>query len=243
MLATRAAATLRAVRIHLGLRQVDVARRAGVSQATVSRLERGRLDAVPLAQVAEVADVLGVRLDLVPRWRGGDLDRLLNARHAALHQATAGWFVQRWPGWELAPEVSFSVYGERGVVDLFAWFPEQRALLVVELKTELVDLNELVGTLDRKRRLAREIVQDRGWQPDVVGGWVVVSASRATRRHVAQHAAFLRAALPDDGSTGRRWLTKPDRALKALSLERLGASTAAGVAVRRVRAGKAGRGR
>ena len=239
MLAARAAATLRAVRIHLGLRQIDVARRAGVSQTTVSRLERGGLDGVALAQLAEVAGVLGVRIDLVPRWRGGDLDRLLNARHVALHEAVTRWFRERWPGWELAPEVSFSIYGERGVVDLFAWAANQRALLVVDLKTELVDLNELVGTLDRKRRLAREIVRERGWQPYVVGSWIVVSATRSTRRHVSGHATFLRAAFPADGRALRRWLAEPSVPVAALSLERFGSEQAAGAAVRRVRRGRA----
>ena len=187
-----------------------------------------------------MAGVLGVHIDLVPRWRGGDLGRLLNARHAALHEAVARWFRERWPRWELAPEVSFSIYGERGVVDLFAWSAADRALLVVELKTELVDVNELVGTLDRKRRLAREIVRERGWQPDVIGSWIVVSATGSTRRHVATHATFLRSAFPGDGRVLGRWLARPEHGVRALSLEWFGAAMAAGAAVRRVRRGGAG---
>ena len=35
----------------------------------------------------------------------------------------------------LVPEVSFSIYGERGVIDMLLWHPARRALLVVELKT------------------------------------------------------------------------------------------------------------
>ena len=45
----------------------------------------------------------------------------------------------------LAPEVSFSIYGERGVIDILAWHPGRRALLIIELKTDIVDVNELVG--------------------------------------------------------------------------------------------------
>ncbi len=46
--------------------------------------ERGHLDGVPLARIERVAAVLDVRVDLVARWRGGDLARLLDAGHAAL---------------------------------------------------------------------------------------------------------------------------------------------------------------
>ncbi len=61
------------------------------------------------------------------------------------------------------PEVSFAVYGERGVIDILAWHPGERALLVIELKTEIVDIQDLIGTVDRKRRLARVVARDRGW--------------------------------------------------------------------------------
>ncbi|MEA2632936.1 MAG: hypothetical protein QOE66_3155, partial [Chloroflexota bacterium] len=75
-------------------------------------------------------------------------------------------FRDQLPGWILAPEVSFAIYGERRVIDILAWHPGRRALLLIELKTELVDMNELLGTLDRKRRLARRIAQERGWDPE-----------------------------------------------------------------------------
>jgi DNA-binding XRE family transcriptional regulator len=40
---TQLGSIFRAVRIHLGLRQEDVARRASVSTSSVSRIERGHL--------------------------------------------------------------------------------------------------------------------------------------------------------------------------------------------------------
>jgi hypothetical protein len=98
-----------------------------------------------------------MRVDLVGRWRAGDLDRLLNAGHSALHESVARYFAGDHPAWTLAPEVSFSIYGERGVVDIVAWHPGRRALLIIELKTDIADVNELVGTVDRKRRLGRRI--------------------------------------------------------------------------------------
>lgn len=203
------------VRLRRDERQADVAARAGVGTSTYSEIERGLLDGVTLRTLRRVCGALEVRLDLLPRWRGGDLDRLLHGRHAAMGSILAARL--RGEGWEIAPEVSFNVYGERGIIDLLAWHPARRALLVIELKTELVDPNELLGTMDRRLRLARRIAEDRGWT-DVatVSGWIVIAESRMNRRHVSAVRSLLRAAFPEDGRAARRWLRDPDRRQLAL---------------------------
>jgi hypothetical protein len=132
-----------------------------------------------------------------------------------MHEEMARWFAEL-DGWAAEPEVSFSIYGERGVVDILAWHDASRSLLVVELKTELVDVNELMATLDRKRRLAPAIAPDR-WRPLTVSAWVVVADSRTTRRVLASHAAAIRAKLPADGRTIGSWLRRPSGRLDALS--------------------------
>src|SRR6187455_1819148 len=114
----RFGAVIRAVRRKRQWRQRDLAARVGVSAATISRLERGHLDTLSIGVVRHVAAELDVRVDLLARWRAGDLDRLLNAGHSALHESVAAWFKDTFPAWELAPEVSFNIYGERGVVDI-----------------------------------------------------------------------------------------------------------------------------
>jgi hypothetical protein len=89
------------------------------------------------------------------------------------------------------PELTFSIYGERGSVDLVAWHPARRALLVIELKTAIVDVNELLMTFDRKRRLAPRIAREREWDPNVVGAWLIVMEGMTNRRRVAAHRASL----------------------------------------------------
>ncbi len=121
------------------------------------------------------------------------------------------------PDWIVEPEVSFSIYGERGIIDVLAWHPTTRILLVIELKTEVVDLNEMLGTLDRKRRLAWAIAKDRKWDPVVVSTWVAVADSRTNRRTVAEHATVLRAKLPTDGRGVSKWLRHPTGRIDALS--------------------------
>jgi transcriptional regulator with XRE-family HTH domain len=219
---------IRAVRLRLGLSQERLGVRAGVSQATVSRIERGHLDGLQLGVIRSVARALEVQSELTGRWRGGELDRLVGARHSALHDAVARSLAMR-PGWRFLPEVSFAIWGERGIVDILAFHRQRRALLVIELKTAIVDVNELLGTLDRKVRLAPAIAAERGWavpRDVTVSAWVIVAEARTNRRRVQGHAAMLRAALPDDGRSVAGWLSRPRRALRCLSFWSLDASGA-----------------
>lgn len=200
---------VRLLRQARGWRQEDLVKHAGASRSSISRIERGQIGPQSIDSLRAVAAALDIRLDLVPRWRGGELDRLLNRAHSALHESVARMFRDELPAWMLAPEVSFAIYAERGVIDVLAWHPGRRALLVIELKTDLVDLNELLGTLDRKRRLAPKIAAERGWDQVSVSAWLIVRESRTSRRRVEAHAAMLAGALPDDRRVIRRWLRDP----------------------------------
>lgn len=204
------------MRLRRGWRQKDVAARAGVSPSLVSLIERGHLGRLSIDALRAVAAVLDIRLDLVARWRGGELDRLLNSRHSALEDAVARWLGEI-GGWVLVPEVSFAVFGERGWIDLLAWHASSRTLMVIEIKTEVIDLQELIGLVDRKVRLARRIGGERGWSPIVVAAWVVVADGPTNRRRVAAHRALVRAAFPVDGRFMRKWLKKPVGGACALS--------------------------
>jgi transcriptional regulator with XRE-family HTH domain len=208
--------SFRAVRVRKGLRQADVASAAGVSQDSVSRVERGLMGGMTVDRIRAIGQALGMVLDITPRWSGGELDRLLGARHSALHEAVAARFA-RLPGWTVVPEVTFSIFGERGAIDILAWHVPTRTLLVIELKTELVDVQELLGTLDRKRRLAPKIGADRGWNPAFVATWVILADGRTNRRRVDAHRTVLRASLPADGRGMNAWLGDPVGAISALS--------------------------
>jgi hypothetical protein len=181
----------------------------------VARIERGALDSIPLAKVRRVAETLGARFDTLVRWQGADLGRLLDARHAAMHEATAR-FLGGLDGWQFEPEVSFSIYGERGIIDILAWHAGRRMLLVIELKTEIVEVSGLLGTMDQRRRLATQIGARFGWDAASVSTWVVVAEIRTNRRALAAHAAVLRAKMPVDGRGVRAWLRDPVSRIDAL---------------------------
>ena len=214
---TRVGAAFRAVRVRRRWRQEDVAARAGVPRSLVSDIERGHFSSTSLERLRAVAAALDIRIDLLTRWRGGDLARLLSARHSAMHESVAGYF-ERLPGWAESPEVSFSIYGERGVIDILAYHAASGSLLVIELKTEIVDVNELVGTLDRKARLGPQIATDRGWDVRSVSRWVIVSRDKTNQRRIEAHRSMLRAAFPADGHAMRSWLARPTGRIAALSM-------------------------
>lgn len=77
-----------------------------------------------VAAIVRTAEALGATLDVVLRWQGGDLDRLLNVRHSQMHESVARSFLNM-PGWVIAPEVSFSIYGERGVIASWPGIPRR----------------------------------------------------------------------------------------------------------------------
>lgn len=123
------------MRRRRGWRQVDLARAARASQTVISRAERGHFDTLSLRAVRAIFNALDARLGLDVRWRGGELERVLDSRHAALVAAPsellAGW------GWSVRQEMTYSVYGERGSVDAVAMRELERIAVAFEMKVEL----------------------------------------------------------------------------------------------------------
>jgi transcriptional regulator with XRE-family HTH domain len=212
----RIGGTYRLLRTRKGWTQAELAAASGCSKSEVSQIERGQIGSVSLDRLREVARPLEMRLALTPRWRGADLGRLLDSRHAAMAEAVAR-HISEVGGWTLAPEVTYSEFGERGVIDLLAWHAARRMLLIVELKTVLVEIQELLASMDRRRRLAPKIAAQRGWDPASISSLVLVQAGRTADRRVAEHRAVLRAAFPDDGRALAGWLRDPDRPISMLA--------------------------
>lgn len=199
---------VRALRLRLGWRQIDLAVRAGVSQQEISLLERGHLDAASLRIVRLVFRALDASAELDIRWRGGLIDRLLDERHAALVGDTLRRLVAF--GWETATEVSYSVYGEHGSIDILARRGGVSLLLVVEVKSELTAVEQTLRKHDEKVRLGARIARERlGWDGRIVARLLVMPSDRTTRRRVARAAAVLDAAYPLRGSAARSWLQSP----------------------------------
>jgi transcriptional regulator with XRE-family HTH domain len=198
----------RAIRLRHGMRQQDVGERAHVSRSVVSLIERGKCDRLSIGTVEVVLAAVGARLDPRLTWNGTELDRLADAGHAAL-SASVKERLERW-GWQVRVEVSFSHYGERGRIDLIAWHPMARACLVVEIKTDLVDVQALLGSMDVRARLAPQLAHRFGWDADLVVPAIVFLEDRTTRRRIRQLAGlFDRYSLL--GQAAISWVRRPSR--------------------------------
>lgn len=115
---TRLGLAARAIRQRRGWRQLDLAQRALVSQGLISLLERGQLVHVSMAALRRVFGALDAQLEIRVQWRGGEIDRLLDRRHAGIVEGVVQTL--RGEGWETRPEVTFSRFGERGSIDVLS---------------------------------------------------------------------------------------------------------------------------
>jgi len=95
---------VRTARIRRGWRQRDLASAVGVSDAVISRLERGHLDGISLGTIRAVARAVEIRVELLPKSRSANLERLVRAKHAALAEAVIRW-LGGFGGWVARPEL------------------------------------------------------------------------------------------------------------------------------------------
>jgi transcriptional regulator with XRE-family HTH domain len=207
MLGERISRAIRALRHRRDWTQVELGRAAGCSASVISRLENGNLRACSLATLERIVAALGGRLVLFIDWRGGELDRLLDADHAELQER---WAVRkaRYPRWESRQEVTYSHYGERGSIDDLCFDAATGTLLVSELKTGLYDMQRTLAKVDEKERLAPMIAGRFGWDVKRVVRCLVIADTRTNRRHVAYHAAVL-SRFECRGRTAFSWLADP----------------------------------
>ena len=195
--------TLKALRRAKGLSQGQLGAKLGISQQQMSRLEAD-VRRASLGALERWSEALGAYLAVEVRVSGGRA--LLDARHAAIQNSLARKL--RLDGWIVETEVSFNHYGDRGRIDVLAFHPSMRIVLVVEVKTRITDVQDVLGKLDVKKRIAPMLARDRGWSVAAIVPALVISEDRTSRRRVADHPALfepfrLRA------RAARSWLGRP----------------------------------
>lgn len=198
---------LRMLRLRKGWRQSDVAARARISPSAVGRHENGIVGS--LAALETHAAAFGLRLDVRLTGRAGALVRLADEEHARIVEIVATRLSER--GFVTETEASFSEWGERGRIDLLAFLPASGTIVIVEVKTQLLDLQDLFGGLNVKERLAATIAKRRGWIVRHQATLLAVANTPGNRARVREHptlfADFARSRLGDEGlRSGRRLL-------------------------------------
>jgi hypothetical protein len=170
----------------------------------VSRWERTALEECTVVQLERWAVALGGHASLELRIQG---ERpLTDEQHAAIQNWLVG--VLRRAGWVAEAEVSFNHYGDRGRIDVLAFNSTRGCVLVTEIKTRLVDAQELLGGLDVKRRIARKLAAERGWPTTATVGAIVFRESTTTRRRLQAHRDLF-AGYSLRGRGAMAWLRHP----------------------------------
>jgi transcriptional regulator with XRE-family HTH domain len=211
---------MRRLRISRGWRQKDLGARVGLSRDPVYRAECGELGGITVGTLSRLTEALEATLVIEMRWQGAALDRLIDRVHAHLQEAAARRLVSR--GWNVQAEVSFNHYGDRGSCDLVAWHSATRILLVVEVKSQLGNLQDLLHRLDVKARLGGMLAGQLGWPaPHAVLRGLLFAEDRTARRVIEGHdtlfsgfslrgrAAFAWLRSPSAVAGGLLWFEKP----------------------------------
>lgn len=199
---------LRAARRRSDFTQEQLSILTGIPVKQLRRIEAGNAGGVEFDRIRSAFRGVGGRVRVTAWWNGAAADRLVDESHAAIVESAAKVFRAR--GWLTRPEVSFSEYGERGSVDLFAANELNRAVATCEIKSEFGSLEEMNRSFDVKVRLTPKICQRLyGWKPSVVGRILVVPNVTTIRRVIARHSATMDALYPARSREVRAWLRSP----------------------------------
>lgn len=197
---------LRALRHRRGLRQRDLSAIAGVAPSVIAEIEAGRIGPHSVAALRRAVEAGGgwLRIDL--QVAGGDVYRLLDADHAQLQAHWRAWLERH--GWLVDAELTFNHYGERGSIDLYAWHAASRTLLVIEIKTAIVDVQSLLAGVDRKVRIGGQLARGRGWRPRAVIPVLLVAEGTTARNRILEHASLF-SGFSLRGRAALSWLADP----------------------------------
>lgn len=206
---------VRALRHRRDWTQVELGRRAKCSASTISRFERGRAGSCSVRVVRRILEALDAWIFMKVVWRGGELDRLLDADHSLLQEQWSARKRASGAGWVSRAEVTYSVFGERGSIDDLSFHEPSGTLLVTELKTGIYSADATIAKLDEKVRVAADVARRFGWHASRVVPCLVVAEGRTNRRRVEQHPAMF-GGLHCRGWSARRWLADPSDAISGL---------------------------
>jgi transcriptional regulator with XRE-family HTH domain len=201
---------LRALRRRRAWTQQQLADRASLSRSAVQRIDRGGVDDFTGRTVRKIAVALGARYDQRILWQGEGLDK----DHAAIVEQVIRWL--RAEGWDVVPEATFVLAGQRGSVDVLAFQAATGSLLIVEVKSVVPDMQAMLSSMDRKMRAAPILARERGWRIASVSRVLVLPDDRTARRRIETHRATVDAVLPARTRDVRRWARSPSGAIAGI---------------------------
>lgn len=193
-LVERAGLVVRTERRAIGWTQRELARRSGVPQSRISLIERRLARTVRSDEVDRLLTVLGVEY-----WLGARGPAHLDLRPSDLLHAKCSAYADRRlraAGWQVAREVEIGGPRSRGWIDLLAYHPARRLLLIIEVKTELLDLGAIERTIGWYEREAIVAARRRGWTPGRVASVLLILDSVANDGAIRTAPDLLARAFP-----------------------------------------------
>jgi transcriptional regulator with XRE-family HTH domain len=188
-LRVRFARLCRETRLNLDVSQGELAAAATVSRSLIAAIESERANPT-LAVVERIAVALGIDLDFAsrpPLIIGSDRQRDL------VHAKCSGFVGRRFAGdgWDRHREVTIVRGRAYGWIDVLAFHPTTRVLIIVEVKTRIDDLGAIERQLGWYERSAADLAASFGWRPAKVLSWLVVLATHEVERSIiANRDAF-----------------------------------------------------
>jgi DNA-binding XRE family transcriptional regulator len=177
----------------LDITQQTLADAVGVSRPHIAAIESGRTNP-SLDLVARIADRLGIQLELVAHKPLV----FASAQHDLVHARCSGYVDRRLrsAGWEVRREVEVIHGRSHGWIDLLAFDPRTRTVLIIEVKTRIDDLGAIERQFGWYERSALGLARDLGWQPHRVVGWLLALASDEVDIAIGANTDALGSAFP-----------------------------------------------
>jgi transcriptional regulator with XRE-family HTH domain len=184
----------RQTRLDLDVTQLQLGTAVGVSRAHIAAIETGRANP-SIALVDRIGEALGIEFELTARRpviHGGSSPR------DAVHARCSGYVQRRLDGvgWLTAREVEIVQGRFHGWIDLLAFDPRTRSLLIIEIKTAIDDLGAIERQLSWYERLAGRAASDRGWHPVRIQSWLLALATGEVDAAVREQRDVLLRAFP-----------------------------------------------
>lgn len=196
----------RSVRTDLDISQGELGQACSLSRPVISAIETGRR-AASLDDVERIATALGMSIDLVPRRPGVIAPRL----HDVVHARCVAYVQRRLTaaGFTVLREVEV-VHGRwHGWIDLLAFDPRSGLLLIIEVKSSLVDLGSVERQLAWYEREAGAIARARGWRATGARSWLLLLDSLEVDAAISHGREVLGLAFPRRAAAMRRELEGP----------------------------------